>query len=298
MGEIIHLSFKMSAMKKIMFACMAISITVAISCKKQIIKGERDDLGTGAYLVLKETIRNTIDYAARTTSSASIKVGGVGVAIDNIVIYVVPGADLDKTNWKKIKTVPFSDGVTLDVKAIEMATALGISVDDLEPGSSYTFYNEVLTKDGRAFSLANTTTDFESQAPFHMALQWQVFVVCPFDATASAGTYHVIDDSNWNDFAPGDAIDVTAGPGANQISMVFYPNPAFGSNRKPVVIDVDPATGTATIKSQVFGDYPGAPNSLIQGGGFVFSCTGVISLSNDLTVGGDNFLGQKFIIAK
>ncbi len=277
---------------------MAISIMVAVSCKKQIIKGVSDDLGTGAYLTLKETIRNTIDYAARTTSSASIKVDGVGAPIDNVVIYVVAGQDLDKNNWKKIKTVPFSQDVILEVKATEMATALGISVDDLQPGSSYTFYNEAVLKDGRAFSLANTTTDFESQAPFHMALQWQVFVVCPFNATTSAGTYHVIDDSNWNDFAPGDPIDVVAGPGANQISMISYPSPAFGTNRKPIVIDVDPATGTATIKSQVFGDYPGAPNSVIKGGGFVFSCTGVISLSNDLTVGGDNFLGQKFIIAK
>jgi hypothetical protein len=285
-------------MKKLVIANLIIAAVLAISCKKQDIKGDSSVLGTGAYLRLQQTIRNTIDYAARTTSSASIKVGGIGAAIDNVNIYVVAGSDLDKNNWKKVKNVPFTEGVTLEVKATEMAAALGISVDNLVPGSSYTFYNEAITKDGRAFSLANTTTDFESQAPYQMALQWQVFVVCPFDATASAGTYHVIDDSNWNDFVPGDPITVTAGPGANQISMIAYPSPAFGSNRKPTVIDVDPATGTATIKSQVFGDYPGAPNSIIQGAGFVFSCTGVISLSNDLTVGGDNFLAQKFIIAK
>ncbi len=271
-------------------------IAVLAGCKKTDIKGDKDTLKEGAYLTLQSTINTKIDYAARTTSTVAITIGSVGPAVDKINVYVVKGADLDKTKWKAVKTYPYSDGLKLTVAATEIAAALGVSVDDLNPGSSYTFYNEAITKDGRSFSLANITTDFESQAPYNMALRWTAVVVCPFVGPI-AGTYKIIEDG-WQDWVPGDLVKVTDGPGANQVNISqVWPNPAFGNVTNPLLVDVDPATGTATIKpNNSWGDYGNYVASTTGGSGFVFSCTGLIDLSINITATG--FGDQGFVKLK
>lgn len=285
-------------MKEIFIGLVGLLLLNALSCKKGTLPQDYKTLKEATYLTLTSATNLNIDYSQRTTASVEIKVGSVGgPAVDKVVVYAVIGADLDKTKWKKVKEFAYSDGVALTLKATEIATALGVNIDDLTPGTVLTLYNEAITKNGQSFSLANITTDFESQAPFNMAMRWTVNVVCPFDAAQSAGTYKVVYDNDWQDFAVGDEITVTAGPGANQISMLAYPSPAYGFNRKPIVIDVS-ASGVATIKPQVFGDYTGVPNCMIQGSGIVFSCTGYISLTNTITYGGSDYTGLKFIIQK
>jgi hypothetical protein len=59
---------------------------------------------------------------------------------------------------------------------------------------------------------------------------------------------------------------------------------------------VDPATGTATISTQVIGDYPGAPETTIRGGGFIFSCTGTISLVITINYAGADYGNLRFIL--
>lgn len=285
-------------MKKILIALTGVFLVCVISCKKSTLPQDVSTLREATYLTLTSATNTNIDYSQRNTASVEIKVGSVGgPEVDKVVVYAVIGADLDPAKWKKVKEFPYSNGVALTLKATEIAAALGVNIDDLEPGTVLTMYNEAVTKDGQKFSLANITTDFESQAPYNMAMRWTVSVVCPFNAAQSAGTYKVVYDNDWADFNVGDDIVVTAGPGANQISMLAYPSPAFGSNRKPIVIDVS-ATGIATIKSQVFGDYPGAPDCKIKGSGIVFSCTGFISLTNTITAAGSDYAGLKFIIQK
>jgi hypothetical protein len=285
-------------MKKIAIAFMAITLMLT-ACKKTDIKGDKDTLTEATYLTLQSTVNTKIDYAARTTSSVAIKIGSVGVSVDKINIYVVKGADLDKTKWKSVKSFPYSDGVTLTVKATEIAAALGVSVDALNPGSSYTLYNEAVTKDGRNFSLANITTDFESQAPYNMAMRWTAVVVCPFVAPVG-GTYRVIEDG-WKDWNPGDLVQITDGPGANQVNISqVWPNPAFAVVTNPLVVNVDPATGTATVApSSSWADYGNFIASSTGGTGFVFSCTGLIDLSIDITAGGFGDQGnQKLVLQK
>lgn len=285
-------------MKRIITAFLGLAVLGAISCKKNTLPQDPKTLTEGTYLTLTSVISTNIDYNQRTTSEVGIKVGSIGgPAVDKIIVYAVLGSDLNKAHWKKVKEFPYTDGVSLKVKATEIATALGTDIDDLTPGTVITMYNEAVTTDGRSFSLANITTDFESQAPYNMAMRWTVSVVCPFNAAQSEGTYSVVYDNDWQDFSVGDLITVTAGPGANQLSMLAYPAPAFGNNRKAIVIDVS-ASGIATIKSQVIGDYFGSPGASISGTGIVFSCTGFISLSNNITAFGGTFQNQKFIIQK
>ncbi|MBA2563028.1 MAG: hypothetical protein H0V14_08985, partial [Chitinophagaceae bacterium] len=61
------------------------------------------------------------------------------------------------------------------------------------------------------------------------------------------------------------------------------PRTPYGAeNKKDIVIDVNAATGVATVETQVYGDYPGAPDIQVSTGGganFAFSCIGVITLN-------------------
>lgn len=276
-------------MKKLIIAFFSIAV-VMVACKKDQILGTADDLvRDGAYLTLTEAGNNQI--APDPASSVSIKVGSVGEQVASVNIYVVRDQDLDPTHWKLVKNVAFSDGVELRVTSTDIATALGIDLTDIKGGDVFTLYNEAVTQAGKKFSLANTATDFESQAPFNMALQWQALGVCAFDAAPFTGKF-IVDVDTWADFAPGDELDVVAGPGTNQITITAYPSPAFGINRQPFVVDVDPATGAATVASQVVGDYPGFDTNVkVETTGntnFVFACTGVIQLTLNLSGDGGN----------
>ena len=59
--------------------------------------------------------------------------------------------------------------------------------------------------------------------------------------------------------------------------MHVYPNPAFGTAINPIIVDIDPATGVATVPAVLYGDY--GPLISCEGGGYVFSATGTVDLT-------------------
>ena len=113
-----------------------------------------------------------------------------------------------------------------------------------------------------------------------MAFTWQATVFCAFNRSAFTGNFKVVKDG-WQDFSVGDLVAVSPGPSATQITIIAYPAPqAGGANRKPIILDIDPATNKVTVKKQIYGDYPpGDIDVAAQGTGTVNSCSGTISLS-------------------
>jgi hypothetical protein len=112
-----------------------------------------------------------------------------------------------------------------------------------------------------------------------MAFTWSVSVFCGFNQSVFSGGFKVVKDG-WADFNVGDVIAVKPGPLATQITITAYPSPAFGTNRKDIVLDVNPKTNAVTVKQQIYGDYPPSNFNLsVRGTGSVNSCTGTISLS-------------------
>ncbi|MGI8601170.1 MAG: hypothetical protein ACR2KB_18090 [Chitinophagaceae bacterium] len=269
-------------MQKLFYTLLALAFVSMAGCKKKEIISDFETLGVGSYVTLVRTNSNTLNFSSIASSSVSITVREKGTPVDKIKIYVSQGGrTLDKSKWKFIKEVSYTgDSVTLTVTSQEIATALGLSsVNNLTPGSSYTLYNEVITKDGQIFNIINTPQSGISN--YNMALTWGAAVVCPFTGNA-AGDYRVVTDT-WQDWSPGDIVQVTDGPGANQINLSkVWPNPAFGTTVNPFVVTVNPATGAATIASGVkIGDYSAFGFTLDTGpgsSGFVFSCTGRIQL--------------------
>src|SRR5215208_2440057 len=122
-------------------------LLIGVSCKKKDNLYDFENLTIGSYLTLTKVNNLTIKFDDQANSKVGIQVGSKGSAVESVNIYVVEGTgDLDKTKWKLIKNVPFTEGVTLEVTPAQIATALGTTI---KPGSTYTMYNEVVTKDGR-----------------------------------------------------------------------------------------------------------------------------------------------------
>lgn len=266
--------------------------TLLNSCKKEEVISDVTSLGIGSYLTLVKTNNTIIDYSNVNTSTVSITVNEYGSPIEKVKIFVSKGpTSLNRANWKAVKEIPYSGETVLTVKATEIATALGIPPSGLETGATYTLYNQVVTKSGKTFDIVNTNNEFAGNGNYKMALTWAAVVVCPFVSTGFAGDFEVVVDE-WADYSPGDVIKVNAGANANQLVFpsIFLTNPA-----RPVVLNIDPATGAATVASQDYGDYPQFGISNIKArtvgtNNYVFSCVGSINIRlNHTTAGGTNY---------
>jgi hypothetical protein len=263
-------------MKQYSLNLFLILILAGFACSKKDSLVDPDKLEIGSYLTLVKENNTTIDFGDLANSTVSIEVGSKGTPVDKVNIYVSETPTIDKTQWKLLKSLPFTEGMKLEVKASEIATALGKAI---EPGNTYALYNEVVTTDGRTFSSANTDTDFEGQAGYNMAMSWTATTTCPYDQSVFDGTFTIVQDT-WQDYAPGDFVEVSAGPGENKITIYVYPSPAYGSNQQGVVLNVDPATGNVTIPKQVVGDYGDVTDVTMEGTGSVNSCQGTITLTD------------------
>jgi len=176
----------------------------------------------------------------------------------------------------------------LNVDATNLAATVSIEVAEYgstqekiilyvtKGNTSFTIYNQIVTKDGRTFDVVNTGADFAGLPAYNMALTWKATVVCPFSATAAAGTYEITAD-NW-DGAVGEVVDVTATANSATLTYAFPYAEAPGLN--PLVLTVAPSSGATVVAKQTYGSYgAGFTNFTAEGSGFFFSCTGQITLS-------------------
>jgi hypothetical protein len=254
------------------------------ACKKGEVISDYNSLKTGSYVKLVKAGNAIINYSNLAGSTVDVTVSEYGDPIDKIKVYVTKGGtSLDKTNWKAIKEFAYSGETNLAVTATEIAAALGIPPADLETGATYTLYNELITKDGETYDIANTNGGFAGNTNYNMAMTWTAVVVCPFSPAGFTGNFEVLQD-DWADFNPGDVVSVTSA-GNDSIVLAAYPNPnppANGTNKKPITVKINAATGAATVASQTYGDYPGFDTNLkvktVGSNNWVFSCVGTITL--------------------
>lgn len=291
-------------MKKFIISIVGISCLLLLfhACAKKTISGDESNLLLGSYVTLDSTVNGILDVG-NSNSTVSIILGkSVGAPVTTINIYAATLANKeDTTGWKFIKSVAYSKGVVLTVSTAELAKALGTAP---APGNKYTLQNQVVTSDGRKFSTSNTPDTYNSFPAYNMALTWYATAVCSFTGNM-AGDYYLVKDV-WNDYGaslsnpvmiPGAVKD---GPGANQISIYVYPGaPAGGVETGPMIVNVNPTTGAATIVQSDIGNY-GGPSSetTVTGKGFVFDCVGVIDLQINFNYGGSVYANQEMILQK
>jgi hypothetical protein len=267
------------------------------SCKKSYTNGYPGGKGLilGSYIYYDSIINENLDFSS-PTATVSMTVSSKGDPVATVKIFVATGSNsADSSGWVLIKSVPYSDKVLLSVSTDELNTALGSVGSSVQAGTVYVLQNVVVTTDGRTFSATNTPSNYLSLAGYKMALTWGATAVCAFVQADAVGTYNVVSDPYWGDFAPGDAVTVAAGSNPNELLLYAYPNPAaHGINRVPIVIEVDPVSDIATVAKQVVGAYSNWPygNLSVRGDAspnFVFSCTGSIQLTFEFTVDAGTF---------
>lgn len=279
---------------------LAVSLLIAgTSCKKFVPYGSFESMTVGAYVTLVKNGNLILDYANLNSTQADITVKQYGSDIKTIKVYASEGlTDLDKNNWKFVKEFEYNGGEQqLVVKATELAAGLGIQPQELKTGFQYTFYNELLLKDGRVFNPANTAAAFQGISNYNMAMTWSAVVVCPF--SPMGGEFEVIQD-DWFDWSAGDVVTVSDVAGNKLDLSAVWPNPAYGDVVQPLTISIDPATGAATIPAGiVFGNY-GAYNAKTLSGstGYAFACTGVITLRIHVDAGPYGDQGYLSLILK
>lgn len=250
------------------------------SCQKKEVLGNFDSLGVGSYLTLEKANKVTLDYSQINNESVSITVKEFGSAVEKVIVYVTAGgATLNKANWKKIKEYTYTSGAPLDlvIRATEIATALGTTPAALNPGTAYTMYNQVITKEGKTYDAVNTVGALASNPNYRASTTWSANVVCPFVAAGFPGNF-VVREDEWQDWGPGDVVTVTSAT-ANSIALRAYPNPAYGSFIADITVNIAAATGIATVTNQTYGNYgPNVAATTVGTSNFVFACTGTIDL--------------------
>ena len=204
----------------------------------------------------------------------------------------------DKSVVKTIQADITSFPTTVEVTGTQLATLFGVPIvagDNFQIGVDLTMSNgvkfEAFPVTGNAYASGTAAQPGSSTTINYVA-------VCEFDNASFNGNY-VVQQDDWADFAVGDLVEVKPGTGDNEISILAYPSPAFGENRKPMIIKVDAATYEVEIDEQVIGDYFGAPpNATARGTGTVNPCGDNISLLVTIKIGGTDYEDNVLILAR
>ncbi len=198
-------------------------------------------------------------------------------------------------------TLPYNFSITPGT----VASALGIQLNEIYAGDLIQFRGESVGTDGRVITINSLDADYQSEPAQKQSYSFQAWVSCPFSASQSAGLYTVEVDGWWEE--PGRTIEVVAGTGDQIIVKDFYGQEAADGQPAgfyDVAIDVDPNSGIATIvedpKQYVWNHptYGLVWLDAVSSNGFVFSCSGTISMSLRHRVAAGYFSNTSFIAVK
>jgi hypothetical protein len=243
---------------------------------------------TGAFSATGN-LGNTFDFGNLAGSSIGKRVRPWGSPISRVNVYVVKGQNNNQTAWKLVKSYTRNPTDTsyfdIRVTAQEIATALTLPLDQttFNLGSVFTCYTEVITSDNKKFTINNTNADVTAAGSFYFAIfNFSGSVVCPFVPASMAGNYRVVADE-WEDWAVGDILtNVVVNATSNSMGIQnVFPNPAFGGNTpSPILVNINPTTGAATVTNSTYGRYGTTTVAVTSQGSanFVLACTGNIKL--------------------
>jgi hypothetical protein len=205
----------------------------------------------------------------------------------------------DKTNVKVIQADITTFPTTITVTGTQLANLFGGV--PIVAGDNFQVSVDVTTTSGlkiQGFPVTGNAYASGIAAQPGSSTVITYIALCSFVNTAFDAIYTVVRD-DWADYAAGETVNVDAGPGVNQISVYAYPSPAYGTNRKPMICNVDPVTFAVTIPEQVIGDYFGSPpNSTASGTGTVNPCGDNITLSVTVKAFGGTYANNVLVLEK
>ena len=243
----------------------------------------------GAFVTFNVTTSPVLDV---TDIDNAVYGGVLEAPSDNVASYdlsvrsVINGTPSDYFPLTTITSFPSN----LQITAADLANTLGVTTADFPPGTRFDFEATSTGKDGSVLDFEGLNSNLQGEPGQHQSYRFVTFISCPFDRDASLGTYQIIDFG----FArnAGETFEVVAGENDNQLLLIGPYEDGFD-----VIIEVE-STGLAVLPpdtdpnnengQEVFNTdnfaTPGRfENTRMIGNGFVFSCTGFITFTNNTT---------------
>ena len=277
-------------MKRILSIITSISVLLLSGCKKGDTAGDFASMGIGSYVTRVALGNGIIDYANLATTKVDVTVKPYGTEVTKIKLFVSVGAaNTNTATWKAVKEIPVTGDTKIEVTAIELAAALGITPAALQTGQTYTFYNQVHSKDGQVHDISTMNSAMYGNPNYNALMTWNAVVVCPFLPSAWGGvgatfSARVLEDG-WADYSPGFIINNIQIVTATQLrfNKLWDTDP---SDTRPVLVNIAATTGAATVPAQIYGSYiiygPNYDVVSNQSSGtnnWVFSCANQITLT-------------------
>lgn len=196
-------------------------------------------------------------------------------------LYVVDNGDTFLVN----SFTDLSGPVSINITAANVAAATGGSTSDFEFGQTLNFVGEAIRSDGIVFDTAPLEADFDDNEfggttqeqlytpGYRNALKFSLTIACPDPPNAStyAGTYTFV-RNGWLGTTDG-TVQVVAGPGDNQITLLNAQTRRGSTGAKDFVITLneDQTTSADTQEMYVHSTYG---QTTLSGSGFTFECAG------------------------
>ncbi len=209
---------------------------------------------------------------------------------DNVTEYNVyvglsntASGDVPSTYVKTMSTLPGTLEITVD----EIASALGVSVDDIVPGTIANI--EATTKregDDTEFTSADLNGDMFNPA-MKQAFQYSIFFVCSWVQAEAVGEYTITRDDFASSLDPEAVIQCVAGPGDNEVTFIDLFRHPEAYDVVVTLDDTDFAAASILKQPAWHCDNFGCPygEGRIEGtGGVYFGCTGFLTIDVEHTV--------------
>jgi hypothetical protein len=303
-------------MKKIISYCLLLiaTTTVFVSCRDE----EKDpwaDFRSPNGSVISWTAINSsiINFADINNSAYDVDLTDISGNVAEYELSIVYKGD--SAVFETITSFP----AKLTITAAELVTALNAAgrtiadagapggqrayvITDFLAGDRVDCFATVTDKKGNVFPVTRIGNDLLTNPGMRTMHRFNFFFSCPFDATEAAGTYFVTFDG-WGDYPSNGTVPVEVTSTANSVTLNLYSDAWIGvANHKdyPVTITVNTANGVATVAAQQAYDtgwWPGAFGiASVDGAGFVFSCSGTITVDLQHRVAAGTFGGGPYNI--
>lgn len=200
------------------------------------------------------------------------------------VLNITPLNSFELSSGTNSQNIVLTNPITPIVYMTKGAT--GVSVSGLPNGVNYAWTNNTLTISGTPTSAGVTNFSLNSTGgcPSSSVSNNIILVHRNCAYTNMAGSYKVIRDE-WEDWSVNDIVTVNQGPTANTIDFSnVYPNRQIANVVNPLIINIDPANGSASINEPIqFERYSsGTVVTAYSVSGNFYACDGIIKLSFDM----------------
>lgn len=203
---------------------------------------------------------------------------------------IVGGVTYLNDNFFTVTSFP----APISITSQSIADAIGIDVNEISFGDSFTWLATAVRNDGTVYyglsgsydedtntvGIGNTDSVLLTAATYRSAMNFNTIIACAAHIDEDMpGTWVVTVDA-WNDYSIGDLVTVEAGPVGNTFHILNTTNPA-PSNFATVImiVTVDDSGNVTDITSNELYDYGVLIDPTDGGGGLVFSCVGVININ-------------------